>query len=226
MDNTNKLFRQVFVLLLISIPLAGFSGVGSGGGGSDLTSDIKARFWEVIERVEQKINNDTTLKDDHLLDLKTFISASKEFSNNSKFNAEAVTDLRYCDTGEIVNETFYDAWGCPGRLQVKVKSFDMTNDALIFHELARVVPGYVHFDENYVVSVNTLRLNSKQQSVVITKEIYPKVRYRRYYVETEKSFREKAGALGTKIIEDNNKYILQTIWTVFGTEYKENLIIR
>ncbi len=226
MDNTIKLSRQVLVLLLVSIPLAAFSGVGSGGGGSGLTSDIKARFWEVIERVEQKVTNDKNLKDDLLLDLKTFISASKEFLNNSEFNAEAVTDLRYCDTGKIVNETFYDAWGCPGRLQVKVKSFDMTNDALIFHELARVVPGYVNFDEHYVVSVNTLKLNSKQQSVVITKEIYPKVRYRRYYVETEKNFREKAGALGTKIIEHNNKYILQTIWTVFGTEYKENLITR
>lgn len=226
MENIIKLFRQTLVLLLVSIPLTAFSGVGSGGGGSSLTSDIKARFWEVIERVEQKIANDKTIKDDLLIDLKNFISDSKRFLNDSKFNAVAVTHLRYCDTGEIVDETFYDAWGCAGRLQVKIKSFDMTNDALIFHELARVIPGYVNFDEDYVLSVNILRLNSKQQSVVITKEIYPKVRYRRYYVEKEKSLREKAGALGTKIIENNNKYILQTIWTVFGTEYKENVINR
>ena len=226
METSKNYLRKALILFIAYIPLTAFAGVGSGGGGSSLTSDIKARFWEVIERVEQKLTNADGISGDQIRDLKSFISDSKKFLKNSAFNAVSVSHLRYCDTGDIVRETFYDAWGCVGKLQIKAKSFDMTNDALIFHELSRVVPGYMHFDEDYVLSVNTLRLNSKQQSVVITKEIYPKERYRRYDVETEKNLREKAGAIGTKIIESNGNFTLQTIWTVFGTEYKETIFNR
>jgi len=194
-------------------------GAGSGGGGSKAEARIMARFWEVLARVD-RLNLDG--------EMKNLVQAIK---NNLKHNSpqiEVTPTLTYCDSKKPISE-IKDAWGCPGRLQL-LPTFDESDDALIFHELTRITPGYAHVDDGMRVSTGKLALNVRQKKTFMIEEIFPKSKFSKDDIKKRLEalkIAEGAGA-GIKafgVEEDKDDYVITTVWRVIlpdGTKTQDD----
>lgn len=195
------------ILLIFLFSAAAFGdnereGVSGGGGGSNMENKFITRSWQVIERAK-------TMK----LSIKTgeIIEALETMLKSSPPKIDLVESLRFCNSNLLVLEK-KDAWGCPGKIQL-LSSFDLDNDALIFHELTRASVQYQNIDEGMRISISELRLNQKKIETFIAYEIYPKDKHTRESVEAWEKLYKKT-ALATNIQEDQNNYLIILVFDV------------
>lgn len=187
-----------YLILLIS--LNSFAeGVSAGGGGGDARIEtLVRRFGQVLRRIDNM---------DVRQEVRSAVSSIRRHYVENPPQIEFVEVLRYCDTNEPISED-KDAWGCPGRLQIK-ESFPIESDAQIFHELTRITPDLMLFDDNYEVSVHELELNGQALQTIRLDHYYSKDSYDYTQVQAMRDRFELTGSEATRIIDTNDYYKLE-----------------
>ena len=196
---------SLLMALLIQPYSYSVAGVGSGGGGDPKEEALVTRFAQVLNRVSSEHKQDTNVRE--------IVSAIKTALANSPLEILYPEQLTYCDTGAPIKE-IKAAWGCPGKLQL-LENFELDSDAMIFHELTRITPGYENVDENHRLSIGKLKLHVRQKTSVRIEVHFSKDQYTRRSLNKWINRNYSAGAEAVGIKETKSSYKLITFFPIY-----------